>query len=483
MGTYNPATHEALYQTATATEKLWCADKTILDLAHTGLVDVIVLQTTPAVGDRNKIWLSPFTAGSAEGVVKAWDGTTWSLLTPALLRAHLGAASTDASSLVTGTLVVNRLPAFSGDVTSPIGSSALTLANTTITAGTYTNASVTFDAKGRATSATSGVTLGTAATLNVGTAVGDIIQVQVGGKLPALDGSLLTGISGGGSANTDASLLTSGTLPTARLPAFTGDATTTAGSSALTLASTTVTAGSYTNASVTVDAKGRVTAASNGAVLGTAAALNVGTTVGDLIQVQAGGKLPALDGSLLTGLATTTDASLLSSGTLSVARLPAHTGDVTSSAGSAALTLASTTVTAGSYTNASVTFDAKGRATAASNGTPTGTAAALNVGTAVGNVVQVQTGGKLPALDGSLLTGLATTTDASQLITGTLAAARLPAHTGDVTSTVGSAALTLASTTVTAGTYTNATVTFDAKGRATSATSGAGFSFGTGSVI
>ena len=50
--------------------------------------------------------------------------------------------------------------------------------------------------------------------------------------------------------------------------------------------------------------------------------------------------------------------------------------------------------------------------------------------------------------------------------TGTLAAARLPAFTGDVTSTVGTSALTLADSGVNAGTY--ATVTVDAKGRVTS---------------
>jgi len=55
----------------------------------------------------------------------------------------------------------------------------------------------------------------------------------------------------------DATHVTSGTLPAARLPAFSGDATSTAGTSALTLANSGVTAGTYTK--VTVDSKGRVT--------------------------------------------------------------------------------------------------------------------------------------------------------------------------------------------------------------------------------
>lgn len=53
--------------------------------------------------------------------------------------------------------------------------------------------------------------------------------------------------------------------------------------------------------------------------------------------------------------------------------------------------------------------------------------------------------------------------------TGTIAAARMPAHTGDVTSPAGSLALTLSTTGVGAGTYGSATaipiVTVDAKGR------------------
>jgi hypothetical protein len=52
----------------------------------------------------------------------------------------------------------------------------------------------------------------------------------------------------------------------------------------------------------TVAASGAYSDLTGKPTLGTAAALNAGTTVGNLVQVQTGGKLPALDGSLLTNL-------------------------------------------------------------------------------------------------------------------------------------------------------------------------------------
>ncbi|WP_413291459.1 tail fiber domain-containing protein [Bdellovibrio sp. HCB337] len=59
----------------------------------------------------------------------------------------------------------------------------------------------------------------------------------------------------------DTSKVTTGTFAAARMPAFTGDATSSAGGTALTLANSGATAGTYK--SVTVDAKGRVTAGTN----------------------------------------------------------------------------------------------------------------------------------------------------------------------------------------------------------------------------
>ena len=65
------------------------------------------------------------------------------------------------------------------------------------------------------------------------------------------------------------------------------------------------------------------------------------------------------------------------------------------------------------------------------------------------------------------------TTNASNIISGTLAAARLPAFTGDATAASGSSVLTLAATAVAAGAYGSATAaptfTVDAKGRLTAA--------------
>lgn len=90
-----------------------------------------------------------------------------------------------------------------------------------------------------------------------------------------------------------------------------------------------------------------------GFTFGTAAALNAGTSVGNLVQIITGGKLPALDGSLLTNIA------------------------------------------------------ASAVAWAAITGKPAfGSAALLNAGTSVGDLVQIITGGKLPALDGSNLTNI-----------------------------------------------------------------------------
>lgn len=200
-----------------------------------------------------------------------------------------------------GHLSMAVMPEFTGDVTSPAGTSLLTLSSIA-TAGTY--ASVTIDEKGRVVSGTTPNTVdgygiidavktnvlganGGVATLNMyGVLTEEQAPAFTGGEVVSSAGSLElsllpSGVAAGtynqvtvdakgrvvlatntaGEVNGVATLNSGGLLSTSQMPAFTGDATSTAGSLALTLSDSGVDAGTYTT--VTVDRKGRVTSGAN----------------------------------------------------------------------------------------------------------------------------------------------------------------------------------------------------------------------------
>jgi hypothetical protein len=137
------------------------------------------------------------------------------------------------TSQLTGSISAAQMPAFSGDATSTAGSTNLSLAQSGVIAGSYSKVTVT--SKGIVTT---------------GSAIGAT-------DIPSLD----------------ASKIASGTLGSSLLPAFTGDVTSTVGTSVLSLPSVNTSgAGSYGSGSLipvlTVDAKGRITAISTTAAAG-----------------------------------------------------------------------------------------------------------------------------------------------------------------------------------------------------------------------
>jgi len=328
---------------------------TVTSVTASGPLSVATGTTTPAISLTGIIPAANGGAGLVNGILKANGAGTVSAAVSGtdflaangngssltgLTKSQVGLGSvanvdtSDAANITSGTLPDGRFPA-----TLPAASGV----NLTALNATNLGSGTIPDARFPATlPVASGVNLTALNATNLGS--GTIPDARFPATLPTASGVNLTALN--------ATNLGSGTIPDARMPALTGDTTMTAGTTATTVAKLQGVAVASTAPSngqvLTYNGSHWEPATAGGTVdlgtgvTGTLAVANGGTgattlTSGAfLVGNGTGAVTTTTSGSALTNL----NASNLSSGTVPAAQMPALAGDLSSSAGSASVTVA-----------------------------------------------------------------------------------------------------------------------------------------------
>ena len=449
----------------------------ILKANGAGVVSAAVAGTDylVATNGTNAQFLTSNGAGSfGTAVSSTGTGSVVLATSPTLITPDLGTPSVLVLTNATG-LPATAMPGLTGDVTSLAGSVATTVVkiNGTTLAMLATGILKNTTATGVPSIAIAGTDYAVATNGTLGQV---LTSNAAGGFSTALT---LATVATSGSASD----LTAGTLPAARLPALTGDATSSVNSAATTVVKINGTALSGLATGLLKNTT--ATGVPSIAVAGTDYAVATNGTIGQALTSNGTGGFDTA--VTLATVATSGSASDLSSGTLAAARggagtltgiLKANGSGVVSAATAGTDYAVATNGTIGQALTSNGTggFDtALTLATIATSGSASdlasGTVAAARggAGTLTGilkangaGVVSAATAGTDYAVatngtNGQALTSngtggfgtavtlatVATSGSASDLNAGTLAAARMPAITGDVTTTVGTVASTV----------------------------------------